>query len=291
MHEAMDDQPDAADRRLRALGAVGLPEPSPVEALASRVVARQRRLRRTAVAAALILALVAGTSVIAVAQGGGGPKHVRAADTPTSTTPGTEETTTSESTQPSTTIHQAGAPSHTATTATACRNSYDPACGPFYWLTNPGANAALHLSVTYSPEHPRAGEQVTFHVVADDPDAPIDSHLTYQFGRTNHIADYAYPSCPRWQVKYGGWSPPARVHGHYEWNVVLTVPEHDWEWNWQFSTSSAYCEVNSLDDGSTGPRKGANPYASTGLESGRVDAVPAQTTDSSTSSSTSTSSP
>jgi hypothetical protein len=284
MHD-LSDTADTADRRLRALRGLGLPAPSPLDVLAGRVVARQRRQRRTAVAGALTLALVVSTSVVAAAQRQGGTKHVRAADMPNATTsstddPTTESTNTTSTSVPVTTSTMAGATapprSGTTTTTKPCRNSYDPDCGAFYWLTSPGANAPMTFSVTYTPEHPKAGEEVTFHIVADDPDAPQDNWLSYRLGRTLRIGDYA--SCPRWRLKYGGWSPPARIHGHYEWDLTLTVPEHDWEWDWEFSTNSAFCDVGSLDDGSAGARDGKNPYASPGRASGRLDAVAAQPT-------------
>ncbi len=64
------------------------------------------------------------------------------------------------------------APGSTTTTL-ACRNSHDPACGPLVWDPPPGPNQPLTVKVTVTPEVPKAGEIVTFHVVVDDPDGGI----------------------------------------------------------------------------------------------------------------------
>jgi hypothetical protein len=119
------------------------------------------------------------------------------------------------------------------------------------------------------------GEYVTFYFTADDPDAPVEDWLSYRFGDDDGIADYA--SCPRWRQKYGGWTPPPRVHGHHEWSKSFLVPEQEWKWDYSFSTASAFCEVNGLGDGSEGGREGANPYWnpywSPASASGRVEAT------------------
>jgi len=56
------------------------------------------------------------------------------------------------------------------TTTLVCRNSLDPACGPFRWDPQPTPSQPLTVTVTVSPAAPRAGDTVSFRVVVDDPD-------------------------------------------------------------------------------------------------------------------------
>jgi hypothetical protein len=83
----------------------------------------------------------------------------------------------------------------TTTTTLLCRNSRDPACGPFVWDPPPGPNQPLTVTIAVSPEAPRAGETVTFRVVLDDPDG--DSL------RAQHD-----------DVDYGDGGPTVGVGGH-----------------------------------------------------------------------------
>src|SRR5207302_4809101 len=57
--------------------------------------------------------------------------------------------------------------------ARTCRDSYDPACGPFRWDPDPGPNQPLTVTVTPQSQQGKVGQAVNFHVVADDPDARI----------------------------------------------------------------------------------------------------------------------
>lgn len=85
----------------------------------------------------------------------------------------------------------------TTTTTLLCRNSRDPACGPFVWDPPPGPNQPLTVTIAVSPEAPRAGETVTFRVVLDDPDG--DSL------RASHD-----------DVDYGDGGPTVGVGGHVD---------------------------------------------------------------------------
>jgi hypothetical protein len=116
------------------------------------------------------------------------------------------------------------APTTTTTTAAraaaarACRDSYDPACGPFRWDPDPGPNQPLTVTVTPQSQQGKAGQTVNFHVVADDPDARIERDcVVIDFG-DGQSAGGCPPAatCP---APYGPWSPPAQVHDHYEFNA------------------------------------------------------------------------
>jgi len=116
-------------------------------------------------------------------------------------------------------------PSATTTTARpvvgparTCRNSYDPACGPFRWDPDPGNNQALTVTVTPLSQQGKAGQAVNFHVVADDPDARIARDcVVIDFG-DGQAAGGCPPAtaCP---APYGPWAPPARAPDHYEFTA------------------------------------------------------------------------
>lgn len=103
-----------------------------------------------------------------------------------------------------------------------CRDSLDPACGPFRWDPQPD-NGPLTVKVTVLTPHPTAGEPVQLKVVIADPDARVDTECftTQSFGDDTPsgscIADY--PGCPE-PKRYGPWTPPAKRIDHRE--LLLT---------------------------------------------------------------------
>ena len=135
--------------------------------------------------------------------------------------PGTalpEPTTTVEGTGPSRSPTTTRRPASTttrpvsSTTASACRNSEDPACGELRWDPPPPSNGPMTVSVTFSPSHPRAGEVVTFHVVAEDPDGRIWSD-SYDFGDGTALGVRSHPDC---SGAYGPWTPPSPTPGRLD---------------------------------------------------------------------------
>ncbi|HEX9683995.1 MAG TPA: hypothetical protein VGA13_13005 [Acidimicrobiales bacterium] len=98
---------------------------------------------------------------------------------------------------------------------TRCRNSYDSACGPFRYDPDPPADQPLTVAVD-APGSVIAGSEVTFDVVADDPDAPISDCRSWDFGdgttNTNDTVNDP-PTCgdesePPQPARYGQWDPP-----------------------------------------------------------------------------------
>ena len=94
-----------------------------------------------------------------------------------------------------------------------CRNSYDPACGPFRWDPAPGPNQPITGGVTAS--QPAPGAKVTFTVTGEDPDAAPLQVCNVDFGDgSGYHCDptpVADPSaCPK---QYGPWTPPAKNDG------------------------------------------------------------------------------
>ena len=94
-----------------------------------------------------------------------------------------------------------------ATTSPVCRNSADPACGPFRWDPAPGPNSPIEISITYNPTAPRIGQGVTVTVHARDADALIGD-VTVTFGDENvvTIPPASIITCDKAQS--GPWSLP-----------------------------------------------------------------------------------
>lgn len=95
----------------------------------------------------------------------------------------------------------------------SCRNSSEPACGPFRWDPQP-TNRPMTIIVRPSTTTARVGETVVFDVEATD-DTKIDpgdcgnisSFGDEEFGEGGCDVDCLYP--PR----YGPWDPPAPTEG------------------------------------------------------------------------------
>jgi len=104
------------------------------------------------------------------------------------------------------------APPNGATPTTVCRNSYDPACGPFSWQPPPDPNQPITGQVTATN---KGGGAVTFTVTGTDPDAaPLqECNIDFGDGQGYHCdprpaIDPSY--CP---PQYGPWTPPAKNKG------------------------------------------------------------------------------
>jgi len=111
---------------------------------------------------------------------------------PTATVPAPDSTTTP------------GAPS----TTLPCRNSTDPACGPFRWDPPPGPNQPVEIQITHSPSAPQVGEHVTVTVHAAEADSPIDA-VTVSFGDEEVLTlpPASVVACEG-AAPAGPWTPP-----------------------------------------------------------------------------------
>ena len=107
----------------------------------------------------------------------GGPGAVPGS--PTTTTPAIVLGTTF--TRPTTTAAPKPAPKAAAPATTAppakgspptstCRNSSDPACGPFSWDPPPAPNQPRQVNLSVSTASPRVGQAVTVHADVHDPE-------------------------------------------------------------------------------------------------------------------------
>ncbi len=114
-----------------------------------------------------------------------------------------------------------------ATDVPTCRNSRDPACGPFYF-DPPPVNEPMAVDVTYSPENPEPGEEVTFTVrVRDDGPASPGSCTNLQtYGEDGAIVGpVCSASCAPSEPKYGPWDPPPPENANFEETFRHTYTE------------------------------------------------------------------
>lgn len=139
----------------------------------------------------------------AVGQVGGGPTPPGTLPTP----PTTVATTTSTTAATTTTTRPAATTTSTAptTTVVACRNSTDPACGPFRFDPQPGADSPMTAQVVAEPASVRAGQEVVFTVTLDDPDGVSYGSSVFIFGDSG-IGETSQDPC----TKFGPWDPPPR---------------------------------------------------------------------------------
>jgi hypothetical protein len=91
------------------------------------------------------------------------------------------------------------------TTTVACRNSSDPACGPFRFDPQPGLDAPMFVHIVVGPPSPVAGQEVEFTVTLTDPDGVSRAGSTYNWGDSG-VGESSVHPCE----KYGPWDPPAR---------------------------------------------------------------------------------
>ena len=143
---------------------------------------------------------------------------------------------------------QPGGQSTFTSPTTACRNSSDPACGPFFWDPDPGPNEPFTGQMTFAPANPKAGDAVTFHLTGTDPDADPVHTCNVSFGDGPDIVCDPAPAvnaCPR---QYGGWAPPPRKQGTLDESAQYTYA-HPGTYKVSFDIRSAAEQCN-------------NPYAS-----------------------------
>jgi len=136
--------------------------------------------------------------------------------TTSSTKPLASTTTTSATTATTaTTVTTASGP--TTTTELVCWKSYDPRCGEFHWDPAPSVDP-MTASVSLTTTSPRAGQPVTFKLVADNPDTNISPCVPTNFGDGSPEAvcsGFTYP-CSNEPQATGAWPPPQKQPGHFE---------------------------------------------------------------------------
>lgn len=144
-----------------------------------------------------------------------------------------------------------------------CRNSYDPACGSFYWDPQP-VNSPLSVEVAVVDVQSRSNSEyvVDFRVSVTDPDARIN--------RDCYLADYgdgdlegclAKTGCRRGPQAYGPWSPSPKTPDTFE-----TLARHVYRQPGQYVAEFKFRSLPPTPDCSP-----PDPYFSEGSGSGVVE--------------------
>ena len=145
-------------------------------------------------------------------------------------------------------------------TTVRCRNSTDPACGPFRWDPPPGPDQPVEIEIVHSPSAPQAGEQVTVTVHVAEADSELHS-VTVSFGDEEALTlpPAAAVACEG-DAPTGPWTPPVpapddtvATYGH-----IYTEPG-------DYTIDVYAASADFLD--ATCP---ANPYASQGNASAQI---------------------
>ena len=89
--------------------------------------------------------------------------------------------------------------------ARVCLNSFDPACGKFYWYPNPGPNAPVTITIHLSKTTVQVGETITATVSVRDPDAPILC-ANFEWGDNGTYISTAI----RERARFGRWDTPPK---------------------------------------------------------------------------------
>lgn len=244
--------------------------------------ARELRFRRRAAAlgsAALVLAVLGAVGMTQVgeddrqvyAAGGGEPTtSITTALSPTSTTtavipvPTTARlpsTSTSRPTATATTVRSS------TTTTVSCRNSHDPACGPFYFSPAPDPDRPMTVEVTVSASTVKVGEEVVFKIVRRDPDGVPDVMLqAVDLGEVQGHADPTVGLCDR----FGPWDPPPKDPTAA---TVATESRYAYHSVGTFTATFSYdIQPTACTDSRTGLSE--NPYASRAKGSVQVTVLP-----------------
>lgn len=150
---------------------------------------RARRHRRNAALGAIGLVALAVPALALLPDGGDDQLTVAAEREPTTTERASTTVTTAMTattvvstvtslpadSTPATTVPATRRPATTVPATTipplVCRDTIDPACGPFYWDPAPAANQGLSASFLEAPTEAVVGQEVTFTVAWSDPDA------------------------------------------------------------------------------------------------------------------------
>ena len=101
--------------------------------------------------------------------------------------------------------------------ARSCRNSVDPACGPFHF-DPPPVDEPMRVEVTVSPEEPEPDDEVTFTVRVEDdgPARPDDCVNTQTYGERDEEVGVCSADCPPSEPRYGHWDPPPPERTSFE---------------------------------------------------------------------------
>lgn len=174
--------------------------------------------RRRAALAAGVIVVCGLVALPLVAFGGPGKPRSALVFTsvpPTTTAPSATDAATTTTvapapvptTAPPSTTQKA---STTPTTALACHNSYNAACGTFRWSPAPAPADAWTMRITPSDSQPVAGQEVTFTVTYSDPNAAVvtDCPTAVEYGDMSLSTGCSIDT--QCTTRYGAWAPPPK---------------------------------------------------------------------------------
>jgi len=238
----------------------------PDGAILDRVYARGRSLRRRR------LALRAGSGLLAlafIAAGGigvsnlvGTTKPPEALNKPSSSpVPSSSGSFLAPPAAPAVLLPKTGGPPpvHASPTARVCVDSFDSACGRFYWSPTPGPNAPITATISASTLTLTVGQRVDVTGTASDPDAKFQ--CTYIDWGPTYIG-----TALTIRARFGRWVTPPKTRDH-EAAHFSHVYEHPGTYKIVFYAVS----------GSSCVDPQANPYSSEGSASLSVTVVAAPT--------------
>ncbi|MGI9022900.1 MAG: hypothetical protein ACR2HV_06675 [Acidimicrobiales bacterium] len=128
----------------------------------------------------------------------------------------------------------------TVPTAPACRNSFDPACGSFFWDPQPGSNQPINVSVTMSPTDPAPGEPVNFTVTVTDPDHEVSQNCAViDYG--DGVVDQRPCRSFECQAAFGPWDTPAKRTGREVYTFIRPYAAGNWVARFTFRTDRDLC--------------------------------------------------
>jgi len=214
----------------------------------------RRRKRVARVLSLVTVAVIISASSLAVAHQFGGTKSAKGSFVSDAVTPDDSLTRpmpdVTDSPTPVDSPSDVPSPSVSPTPTLVCLNSYDSACGDFYWDPPPGSNEPLTVTVTVSPSSAQVGDLVTVHVTATDPDAEIRCRAFY-WGDEPYELGWA----STWLSPHGRWETPAKVLGELSEAYTHSYAKPG-TFRISFSAGSGACRANP-----------PNPYTS---ENGKV---------------------
>lgn len=158
-----------------------------------------------------------------------------------------------------------------STTDPRCHQSFDPACGQFSWDGPLAPNVSPVMTLTTSPDPPRAGQTVSFAFIVQDADGPVGDEC-FEF-ETGDGAIYSIvggeqvtgpPSCatPTCAAPSGPWAVPERRVDEKTFTILHTY----------VNPGELRLHISSRADGSGNCT--VNPYADAFDVSYRVSVLP-----------------
>ena len=235
-----------------------------LELVHAKAKAGRRRTQWRVVTVLCAVVVVGVASVMSIrASSGDRRSRLQLADPAITTTSAVTQptsTTTSAATQPTSTRMAAAGPPPSLPGA-GCRNSTNPECGPFTWDPAPDPDQPLTVNVTYAPVSPRAGEEVTFTVIVEDPDARVMRNFNNRRDYGDGVVDDAPPFPASCGQAFGPWTPPVKVPDR-----LTTTFQH------VYTRAGTYTASFSFE--STSGCVGGDPYGSRATGSVTVDVAP-----------------